>query len=357
MADMRRTLWVLLPLALLAGCARVDAQAGAGALALDSAPIDSALVTPQFGWLLTAGQVLLTRDGGASFQAAPVQLPAGQARAAYFRDALHGWVAAADGTSVSVARTSDGGASWQVGSVTGSEPIGAVAVGFGDPANGALVAKVQTSGAFSKAHFFDTTDGGASWRETGAPVAGTVGVDPGGRIWLAGGVLGNELYTSTDQGKNWAKPAIQLGQAGPVDAVTPPQNGVLSVTSGSRVAVLTSADGGGSWRESASVPLADTTGAAAPVAVRDASVLVAEPTGGRLHRIDTKGARSDPNGSGLPAGVSHLSFASTANGWAMSAAGNCAKGKEDCSITYTVAATADGGNAWHAVATFVEAYQ
>lgn len=349
--------------ALATGCAGPGAGPGTGtgaqpALALHSAPVDAALVTPQFGWVLSADQLLVTSDGGDTFQPAGVQLPDGPSRAAYFRDSERGWVASTDGSTVSVARTTDGGGSWRITDIPSAEPVGALSIAFGDAGKGALLARVQTSSAFSRAHLYGTSDGGASWRETGAPVAGEVTVEPGGRVWLAGGVLGNELYTTTDQGGHWTRAQLHLSQASGVAAVAPPQDGVLPVSAGdgaaSRVALLTPADGADSWRESASVPLKKAAGAAVPVAVRDAAVLVPDPEGGSLHRTTTGGASSDLRATGLPAGVSHLTFATATTGWAIASTGSCAGGKQNCSITDTVVATGDGGSTWHQLTTWVE---
>src|SRR5437867_1601015 len=45
------------------------------------APLDAALVTPAFGWVLTPDALLITRDGGATFEKATPPLPeAGQLR-------------------------------------------------------------------------------------------------------------------------------------------------------------------------------------------------------------------------------------------------------------------------------------
>jgi hypothetical protein len=283
-----------------------------------SALIDAELVTPQFGWVLTADQVLLTTDGGQTFTAAPVKLPTGLARTAYFRDASRGWVAATDGATITVARTADGGATWTDAVVESAEPIGGLSVGFGDATDGALVAKVQTSPAFSRAHLFGTADGGATWKEKTAPVAGQVAVEPGGRLWLAGGVLGNELYTSGDHGTTWTKPSLALAQAGTIDTVTAPRDGVVSarVSDGTaaRVARLTSPDGGASWRESAS----------------------AQPD------------------KAAPAGAFHQTYAGDTAGWAVTATGRCAHGKQDCAVTYAVQATTDGGRSWKPIVTYVE---
>jgi len=286
---------------------------------VSSAPLlDAALVTPQFGWVLTADQVLLTKDGGATFTAASVPVPAGLARAAYFRDAGQGWVAATDGATITVARTADGGATWKSSTVEAVEPIGGLSVGFGGATDGALLAKVQTSPAFSEAHLFGTADGGATWQEKSAPVAGQVTVEPGGRLWLAGGVLGNELYTSSDKGTKWTKPSLALTGAGTIDGVTAPRDGVVSakVSDGTttRVARLTSPDGGATWRESLT-------------------------------------AKADKPG---PPGVFHASFVSETAGWAVASTGQCANGKQDCTVTYSVQATIDGGATWKRLVTYVE---
>jgi hypothetical protein len=339
----------------VSGCAQPE-QAGAG-LQLTAEPLDAALVTPQFGWVLTADAMLLSHDGGKSFATADVGLKPGLSRAAYFRDAKQGWVASSDGTTISVSRTSDGGSTWNVSDIRSSEPIGTLSVGFGDANTGALMAKVQTSGAFSKAHLYGTADGGASWQEKSAPVAGKVAVEPGGRIWLAGGVLGNELYTSADSGGSWAKPALEVNGS-TVDGVTLPANGVVSASvsngASTRVAVLTSADGGANWRESASVPVKNSLGSAPSMAVRDSAVVVADPNGATLHKSTTKGAMSDASASGLPAGVNHLSFASAKEGWALASSGSCANGKRQCTVTYSVVSTVDAGASWHGVASWAE---
>jgi len=343
---------------LAAGCARPGVEPGAQPDQLTSAPIDAALVTAQFGWVLTADQILLTVDSGKTFRPADLDLPAGSSRAAFFSDARRGWVASTDGTSITVARTSDGGGSWKVSNIAAAEPVGALSVGFGTATNGALLAAVQTSAAFSRAELYATSDGGASWKPSAAPVAGQIEVEPDGRVWLAGGALGNELYASRDQGRSWSSPQLRLAGSAQVGAVSPPQGGILPVTvtaaGRSRVALLTSADKGTSWRESASVPLKNEAGGAAPVAARDSGVVVADPAGNSLNAATTGAAggsltTSGARAAGLPAGVSHLTFAGPDTGWALASAGSCANGKQDCSISYSVVSTDDGGSLWRQV--------
>jgi hypothetical protein len=342
-----------------AACGRpgaTDATGGGGGTVITSAPVDAALVTPRFGWVLTADQVLLTDDGGGTFRASPVALPPNSARAAYFRDAQHGWVAATDGETVTVARTADGGRTWQSAVTKASEEIGRLEVGFGDALRGALLAQVRTGGALSRAEMFTTADGGATWTAGSAPVAGHLRVDPDGRIWLAGGVLGDELYTSNDQARTWSRPALQLVKTTTVDGMAPPERGILPVTltdgAVSRVALFRSSDNGANWRETDSVPLAARLSGAAPSVVRDSGPLVLDPAIGRLYIRRTTGAAASGDArtaAGLPSGVIRLAFPDENNGWALSSSGSCANGKQNCSITSSVSSTSDGGTTWRRV--------
>src|ERR1700754_2584654 len=180
----------LVALALVTACGqRPDVDAGAPAVTdpLTSAPLDAGLVTDRFGWVLSADAVLLTRDGGETFQTTAVDVPAGSARAAYFADATHGWVAAPGGTGIAVARTADGGKSWTASTIPTKARVADLSVAFGDAKRGALVAREQTGGAFSVADLDRTTDGGATWRAGTARGArrrsggGTPRPPPGGR--------------------------------------------------------------------------------------------------------------------------------------------------------------------------------
>jgi hypothetical protein len=59
------------------------------------APLDAAMVTPTFGWVLTPDELLISQDGGATLRPVNVPVPKGEARAAYFTDDRTGVVAAA----------------------------------------------------------------------------------------------------------------------------------------------------------------------------------------------------------------------------------------------------------------------
>ena len=83
------------------------------------------------GWIVTGGvdpaRLLVTRDGGASWEARPTPIPGGEGAGGFsvaFRDAVHGIAAGgslarATERSATVARSSDGGETWQLAASPG----------------------------------------------------------------------------------------------------------------------------------------------------------------------------------------------------------------------------------------------
>jgi hypothetical protein len=353
-------------LALLLGaaaCAQPGAGAGAGSAAtgvrLDAEPLGAALVTPSFGWVLTDHSLLLTGDGGKSFAAAKLSLPDGPARAAYFADARHGWVAAAAGTGITVARTADGGGTWTNTTLTGTDEVGSLSVGFGDDNRGAILAGRQTSSNFSMGTLWSTVDAGRTWKPSRAPVNGTVTVDGTGAVWLAGGVFGNQLFGSANAGRSWTAQKLQVG-SGTVESVSAPAAGVVTatVTNGpaARISMLR-AGTDGTWTEHGSVALAADPGVAPPLARYASTVMMIDPSGKHLYRGAGTAAgavtpMSTVDATGLPVGASQASFVDTNSGWVLSSFGTCAGHKTDCTYTTQVTSTTDSGRSWQPIATY-----
>jgi photosystem II stability/assembly factor-like uncharacterized protein len=341
------------------------------------APLDAALVTPDFGWVLTADRLLISRDGGTTFSDVTVPVPASQARAAFFSDARHGYVAAPTGPTITAARTSDGGRTWQAGTlVDATAPAaqyGPLRLSFGDQTHGVILAQTPTSGAVSApARLFATADGGRSWSAGSAPVAGEITMEPGGKIWLAGGVVGDELHSSSDQGRHWNNAKVQLtGAAAETRAIAPPHDGVLPVTvvtenDETDVALLTTADQGRTWRETNRVPVHGRTGPGVrvPVAMTgtgaQAAPLVVDTAGEHAYRAAPRRAATtaattaatapDMRPAGLPEGVHTVSFATDGRtGWALATYGRCANGKADCTLYSPLLSTTDGGATWRQI--------
>lgn len=346
----------------LVGCGTVQAgQAGAGdtaPLQVGAPPLDAALVTDTFGWVLTADRLLLTEDGGASFTDVDLPLAPGWARAVQFRDRLHGFAVSGELGAVTVARTGDGGRTWTTSrlpdtAVASPVDFGRMQVAFGDSTHGMIMAEWVTSSAFSEGTVFTTANAGRSWHARRAPAGGQIAVEPGGRSWLAGGVVGDRLYRSDDLGRTWSRARLDL--AGAIDSATvsTPVGGLLPVTvvSGgeTQVALLRSTDGGSSWQETGRTPVRGITsaGVQVPVAATGAGPLVIDTAGGHAYRaVGADAAAADVQPSGLTEGVHQARFANGRAGWALSTRGYCADGKQDCALIHTLLGTADGGLSW-----------
>lgn len=373
---MVETVKKLLPIAVIAaasalgvtGCgtlhATVESPAGARQAASDHPPIDAARVTPAFGWVLTADRLLVTKDGGADFTDTNVPLPPSQDRAAYFRDALNGYVAAPAAGMIMTARTSDGGRTWHIGTVRDPSlpgmDYGPLRVTFGDAAHGEILAQTSTSMMTSTATLFATENGGTSWSAHRAPTAGEISMEPSGRTWLAGGAAGDQLHVSSDQGRHWSSVELDLGGDVSSKTVATPHAGVLPVTvvnkaDQTQVALLTTADKGRTWRETRRVPVQGRTGpnVRVPVAATSGGQLVMDTAGGHAYHLNARDVAPaaapapDIRPSGLPAGVYTVTFAPDGHsGWALATYGKCAGGKNNCTLYDPLLTTDDGGATW-----------
>jgi hypothetical protein len=298
----RQVLAAALLVVAAAGCART---AGAAAPPQDGPPpLDAALVSGDFGWVLTPDALWISTDGGRTFHDAHPGIAAGRARAAYFLDPRHGWAASAVGGTLTVARTDDGGAHWTAVRTPTAAETGTLRVAFGDGRRGTVLGRTVTSAAFSDAIAYSTADGGATWTSGPAPAAGELAYGPDGRVWIAGGVTGDQLY-ATDPSGAWSSATVAF--ATPVDraTVSPPRSGVVTAeverNGHITTATLTSPDGGRTWSETATA--ADTAPA---------------------HR------------------------------WDLTRAGKCARLKADCVLTTTLRATTDAGAHWTTLQTWHE---
>lgn len=307
------------------------------------APVtDAAQVTPQFGWALRGGRLLVTTDNGRTWRDAGPQGLTGAVRTAYFRDARTGWAASAAHGTIQVARTGDGGVTWRTTNMSTSADVAALRLAFGSAQVGGLLVQRVSSSNFSLADFYATADGGTTWQSHRAPAAGAVTMAADGRIWLAGGANGAELYTSADRGATWNNATPHTSA---LTAVGLPANGVQPVATNDEVDLVSGSRQIGGVRLSA--PVAG--GSMPALAQVNGDFVLAEAAGTHLYWTSRNGTVMDLHPKGLPSGVTGLSFADTTSGWAVAATSTCRFGKQGCTTVTTVLATNDGGRTWRQI--------
>jgi photosystem II stability/assembly factor-like uncharacterized protein len=178
-------------------------------------------VSARQGWVVGAGRVLATSDGGRAWTTQYAG-PAGLYQLDFI-DAWHGW---AVGTNA-LLRTANGGATW----TPLGEPCGSIrSVHFVTPSLGYAVAggsQVWISGGAPAATgggaLLTTTNGGRSWtRVAGAPAQAQTACFSS----LASGFVGTpgKVWHTTDGGKNWSlaftEPAAAAGVHAPAPDIT-----------------------------------------------------------------------------------------------------------------------------------------
>jgi photosystem II stability/assembly factor-like uncharacterized protein len=216
---------------------------GHGALDVHALAVDSA-TGPGIVWAGTAGGPFASRDGGERWSPAGDQLAGVEVRAlALARGATAPLLYA--GTSRGLFRTADGGATWTPLRPGGAErpPVQAIALAV-DPAHPGTVL------AATHDEVLRTEDGGGTWRPfVRASLPRSLVIDAGGtpgRVYLGTAYRG--VLTSTDGGRTWRESAAGLPRYAEVLtlALDPRTRTVYAGTS--HLGVFRTRDGGESWQ-------------------------------------------------------------------------------------------------------------
>jgi photosystem II stability/assembly factor-like uncharacterized protein len=300
------------------------------------------LVSADEGWLFFDQRLYWTKTGGQSWEDITPSFP-GQSviRAVSFPDTQSGWLvlteSAEDGfMTYTIARTSNGGNSWQITPISLFEPgdvsslAGAIYLHFLDFQTGWLVVQRATSSNFSVGTLFKTTDGGHTWTRLTLPIGEPVYFVTSEIGWTAGGASGEELYRTQDGGLTWSPQVIQSVSASinqrrlyQLPRFENEQEGVLPlvVVGGpeTQIEFYTTQDGGQSWNLSTSVPVDQEIG-----------------------------------------GISELDMVTPSVGWARHMAGDCSRAPQTprnsespvetlvhCSLEVNLLRTDDGGQTWN----------
>jgi photosystem II stability/assembly factor-like uncharacterized protein len=342
-------------------------------------------LSAQAGWVLSGERLLMTGDGGESWQdITPQETAPAHLLTATFANPQQGWVvrqtaSEAGVDSLEVLASRDGGQNWQVASVILPEatrylPAAAAYLNFIDEQTGYLSIKLQSSSAFSLGRLFATRDGGRTWEQRSLPLGEAVTFLDTQRGWVAGGPGGSELYHTLDGGRTWQPQSLPLpfsSTQGQFYIGLPvfhnPAEGSLPVTlvgPAPRLQVYLTQDGGESWSLSKEIELVEEPGIAlAFSAGSDGGWWAATPDANLLSAGLDRQANPAPLASiGLPQGVIALEFVDKRVGWALAQAGIC-RGEKispdqgtvpggqslSCNSQSYLVITRDGGRTWQEI--------
>jgi photosystem II stability/assembly factor-like uncharacterized protein len=257
------------------GLDQVAANASAGSLPLplvsDLGPIVGIqLLDPTSGWALTAGRLVWTDSGGASWRTiTPTGADGLDLLTAFFLNPRTGWLVAADlprdrsPTELTAFRTVDGGTIWQR-STMGSASVQQSEDGTG-PMNLSFVDGRHGWQSWLDA-LWETRDGGRTWVAV-ASLAAAPG--QGGRLEFAGlptifangvgfvpvlryrrdpGLVVEGGFAETrDGGTTWSAPGLALSGSGTFPTMAVAGSGTLLVLSGDQRTLARSDDHGRTW--------------------------------------------------------------------------------------------------------------
>lgn len=322
------------------------------------------------GWALTRNAVLRTKDGGLHWQSV-LTLPA---ISAAFRDMNDAWVtfheASAAQGAFTMMRTTDGGASWQTATI--QEPAGISYNGDGidrphfvNTQEGWVTTGQAEGMHHSSMNIFHTTDGGLHWTMIATTAAQSQsGLTDGGDKtgisfkdsqagWVTAEVPARDawLYRTNDGGRTWQPqtlpPPKQFSNAELIGdfTTTPPvffgNDGILPTTiyyqSQSYIVFYVTHDGGKTW-----TPTTPFTSGVAGIS----NIYVADMQHAWFSVDNTFYSTSDGGQSWAKVGqtpvlISEVSFVDANNGWAIGLPNN-----ESPLLLHTT----DGGRTWQAIA-------
>lgn len=294
------------------------------------------------GWALTRQSVLKTVDAGAHWtQVEALHLGSIQP-AADFMNVNYAWVAfhgASDPLGTyKVIRTSDGGVSWRIATITlsnGDQGQGGIdRPHFISTTNGWLTIGMAEGMQHSSMTIFHTIDGGATWTQLASSFSQSSGLpmtaDKTGisfanaqNGWVTAEYPGSPawLYVTHNGGTTFQSQSIPLPnstQAGTV-ITTPPvffgQNGIMPVVlfyNSSNIDLYVTHNGGANWTPTTLANYnADTFSA-----LDTQHVWATQSNGTAIYSTTDGGATWHAIGN-TPQPVSELSFADPQNGWAI----------------------------------------
>jgi hypothetical protein len=306
------------------------------------------------GWAVKDDGIDVTADGGTSWSTWSLPQPASAIADIAVLGARRGYALAFVHGDLALSETSTGD-QWNTRTVTPSQTLSDAQLVVSDGDVVGILGTEASNVNFSRGQWFPVPLRAAS----SAPAGGAVS-SAGGRLFLSGGVAHASLFRSDDDGANWKNVtwphAKDYETSGPVSAFG---DGLAFVTTtpgdtDAAVTLITSSDGGATWKRAASVPITTSIGIGVglPAASTDDEIVVSVPDGSRIIRFTTTGAPDLISPNGLPSGVTSLSIVNKDTFWATYESNTCtSKDEASCKRESGIVMTNDGGQTWSALAT------
>jgi hypothetical protein len=316
-------------------------------------------------WTLTA-KVISVRSGGTWRQINPPVVPAAGS-SVVVRGKLV-LVASIVGTTLTLAVSHDGGATWATPRVRLRTQATAASIALSPDARRWVVgpaSSLSVGAASQYSYGYVNTSSGALAE---VPVPGSMAnlAWSGSSLVVPGGPADSHLYVSTNLGQSWLDVSrAVLGLTPPaanIPAAEPVFGPVLGLSGGTAVVPveragpkglsvhLEATTTGTSYQMIGSANTAGNYGAG-PLAVASSSygpnkAALVLPGTMRLYVVASHAKPVMIHMSGLPVSPDSISFQDTANGIAQATVRSCANGKSACTVTVSQYVTADGGHTW-----------
>jgi photosystem II stability/assembly factor-like uncharacterized protein len=333
------------------------------------------LITSQVGWVLLGDRLLITEDGAIHWREIPPDLRGAAILDVAFLDAVSGWLVALRSEPVSEAQlsiyqTSDGGTTWNAYPLSvPAQGIAAAYLDFVDAQTGWLVFKMVSGSSFSLGELYVTLDGGITWERRSAPMGEPATFIDAQHGWMTGGPARDRVYQTWDGGTTWTPLLLPgLPDTGafigePIFGT--PTSGFLPVTllgqPDSQLVLYATDNGGETWTTSQNITLPPgyQPGEALPFSLQSGKWWAATPASSNLYISENLGrdqTRVSP--TGLSSGVIVLDFATEEVGWALVQDGKCFGAKIpanldipdadpfSCMLQSRLFMTTDGGIRW-----------
>lgn len=316
-------------------------------------------------WTLTAN-ILSVRSAGAWQRINPPVTPAA-GNSVVVRGKLV-LVASLAGTTLTLAISRNGGATWTTSTARLSTPTTSASIALSPDARHWIVGPASSASAGGVSQytegFVNTSTGALAEVPVPGSVANLAWTSSG--MVVPGGPADSHLYLSATMGKSWQDvSSAVLGYTPPAANIPPAEpvfGPVLGLSGGTAVVPvertgphglsirLEATTTGASYKKIGSARAAGNYGVG-PITIASSSygpdkAALVLPGTTTLYVVTSHAKPVMIHMTGLPASPGAISFQNTANGIAQVTVRSCANGKNNCTVTVSQYVTSDGGRTW-----------